>query len=204
MSVAPAFLAALDRYRAESDEEAADLARARDLLAGSDPWSRSAPMHVTGSALVVHPPTGRVLLRWHERQQAWLQVGGHADPGETDPFVTARREGIEETGLGDLRAWPGPEPTLVHLVAVPVPAGKGEPAHEHLDVRYLLATDTPDAIEPETPEARLAWLPAAEAVDFTSEENLKVMLRRVAARLSGWAASASGAAPGRPAARPGR
>lgn len=184
MSVAPAFLAALEDYAASTAAEAADLERARALLAGDDPWSRSAPMHVTGSAVVVHPPTGRVLLRWHERQQAWLQVGGHADPGEIDPFVTALREGMEETGLADLRAWPGPEPTLVHLVAVPVPAGKGEPAHEHLDVRYVLATDTPDAVAPETPEARLRWLSAAEAVDFTSEENLKVMLRRVAALLS--------------------
>lgn len=185
MSVAPAFVAALDLYRADTQDEATDLARARDLLAATDPWSRSVPLHVTGSAIVVHPPSGRVLLRWHERQQAWLQVGGHADPGETDPFVTALREGIEETGLADLRAWPGPEPTLVHLVAVPVPAGKGEPAHEHLDVRYVLATNTPDAIEPETPQARLRWMTAAEAVDFTSEENLKVMLRRVAGLLSG-------------------
>lgn len=180
MSVAPAFLAALDAYEPQDPDEAADLERARNLLAGDDPWSRSVPLHVTGSALVVHPPTGGVLLRWHERQQAWLQVGGHADPGETDPFLTALREGIEETGLADLRAWPGPEPTLVHLVAVPVPAGKGEPAHEHLDVRYVLATDTPDAIEPETPAARLRWMPATVAVDFTSEDNLKVMLRRVA------------------------
>lgn len=184
MPVAPAFLAAVEAYVAETPAEVADLDRARALLAGDDPWSRSVPLHVTGSAVVVHPSSGRVLLRWHERQQAWLQVGGHADPGETDPFVTAVREGTEETGLTDLRAWPGPEPTLVHLVAVPVPAGKGEPAHEHLDVRYVLATDTPDAIEPETPEARLRWLPAEEAVAFTSEENLKVMLRRVAGLLS--------------------
>ena len=184
MPVAPAFLAAIGQYRARTPAEVADLDRARALLARADPWSRSAPLHVTGSAVVVHPLTGRVLLRWHERQQAWLQVGGHADPGETDPFVTALREGIEETGLADLRAWPGPEPTLLHLVAVPVPAGKGEPAHEHLDVRYVLATATPDEIQPETPSARLRWMPADEAVAFTSEENLKVMLRRVAALLS--------------------
>ena len=184
MPVAPAFLAAIEQYRAGTPEEVADLDRARALLAGADPWSRSVPLHVTGSAVVVHPPTGRVLLRWHERQQAWLQVGGHADPGETDPFVTALREGSEETGLADLGAWPDPEPTLLHLVAVPVPAGKGEPAHEHLDVRYVLATDTPDEVQPETPEARLRWLSAADAVAFTAEENLKVMLRRVAALLS--------------------
>jgi 8-oxo-dGTP pyrophosphatase MutT (NUDIX family) len=177
---ARSFAAELAAYRPESPEEAADLDRARALLAGPDPWSRSVPLHVTGSALVVHPPTARVLLRWHERQQAWLQVGGHADPGEVDPFVTALREGAEETGLDDLRPWPGLEPTLVHLVAVPVPAGKGEPAHEHLDVRYVLATDTPDAARPENPTARLQWLTVAEALAFVAEDNLRVALRRVA------------------------
>ncbi|HEY5887164.1 MAG TPA: NUDIX domain-containing protein [Acidimicrobiales bacterium] len=180
MAAHQTFAAALAAYRPGSPEEAADLERAHVLLAGPDPWSRSVPLHVTGSALVVHPPTSRVLLRWHQRQQAWLQVGGHADPGEVDPFVTAVREGGEETGLADLRPWPGPEPTLVHLVTVPVPAGKGEPAHEHLDVRYVLATDTPDAVEPENPTARLRWLPVTEAMTFVAEENLRVMLRRVA------------------------
>ena len=55
--VTPAFFDALDGYRAATSEEIADLARLRDLLAGGDPWSRSTPLHVTGSAVVVHPPT---------------------------------------------------------------------------------------------------------------------------------------------------
>src|SRR5919112_736365 len=93
----------LQDYRASSSDEAADLARIVELVAAGDPWSRSLPLHITGSALVVHPPTRRVLLRWHERQEAWLQVGGHADHGETDPFKIALREAAEETGLEDLR-----------------------------------------------------------------------------------------------------
>ena len=172
--------AVLAGHHPRGRQEAADLARARALLEADDPFGRATPIHVTGSAVVVHPPTGLVLLRWHERLQAWMQVGGHAYRGEVDPFVTALRESAEETGLGDLRPWPGPEPVVVHLVAVPVPAGKGEPAHEHLDVRYVLGTDTPDAVVPETPAAPLRWLPAADAVEATSEENLRVLLRRVA------------------------
>ena len=73
----------LTGYRAADETEAADLARMLSLAATvPDPWSRAQlPMHFTASALVVHPPTGRVLLRWHARQERWLQVGGHADPG---------------------------------------------------------------------------------------------------------------------------
>jgi 8-oxo-dGTP pyrophosphatase MutT (NUDIX family) len=168
------------------DGEAGDLDRARRLVAeADDPFSRSIPLHVTGSALVVDPAAGRVLLRWHERQQAWLQVGGHADPGEADPYETARREGVEETGLVDLRPWPGPEPALLQVVAVPVPPGKGEPAHEHLDLRFALATDTPEAVRPENPAAELRWLSPEEAVSLTREENLRVLIRRVASLLAG-------------------
>ena len=172
--------AAFDRYVPRDDQERADIERGRALLAGGDdPFSRSVPLHVTGSALVVHPPSARVLLRWHERQQAWLQVGGHVDPGEDDPAVTALREGEEETGLHDLRPWPGPEPVIVQVVAVPVPPGKGEPAHEHLDVRYLLATDRPDDARPENPTAEVRWLTVPEALDLVSAENLRVLLRDV-------------------------
>jgi 8-oxo-dGTP pyrophosphatase MutT (NUDIX family) len=155
----------------------------RELLAAGEPWSRGTPLHITGSALVVHPPTQRVLLRWHERQQAWLQVGGHGDPGETDALQVALREAAEETGLSDLTPWPSAQP--VQVTIVPVPAGKGEPAHQHADVRYVLATSTPESVRPESPNARLQWLGLAEALATTSEENLRDCLRRVGALFTG-------------------
>ena len=96
-------------YRPANDTEAADLRRVRQLLADSpDPWRRDTPLHLTASAVIVHPPTKRVLLRWHARQQAWLQVGGHADPGEQDLLAITLREAREETGLDDLTPWPMP------------------------------------------------------------------------------------------------
>lgn len=167
----------LDDYAPRSAQESADLARIKRLLLTGDAWSRGTPLHITGSALVVHPPTQRVLLRWHERQQAWLQVGGHGDPGETDALVVALREAAEETGLSDLAPWPSADP--VQVTIVPVPAGKGEPAHQHADVRYVLATGTPEAVRPESPEARVQWLSLPEALAETSEDNLRECLRRV-------------------------
>ncbi|MFC4590145.1 NUDIX domain-containing protein [Sphaerisporangium corydalis] len=133
---------------------------------------------MTASALIVHPPTRRVLLRWHPRQQGWHQIGGHADPGETDPMAVVLREGREETGLPDLRPWP--DDSLVHVVTVSVVAGSGEPAHEHADLRYVLATGTPQDIRPENPEARLRWLPAEEAPWAVTEDNVRETLARTA------------------------
>ncbi len=168
----------LDRYHPQGDAEVADVRRTRELAASTaDPWLRSNPLHVTASALIVHPESGRVLLRWHQRQQAWLQVGGHGDPGESDPLAVALREAREETGLTDLEPWPDAE--LWQVAIVSVPASSKEPAHEHADVRFIFATHDPDAARAESPGAPLRWLPAAEAVGATSEANLREMLSRV-------------------------
>src|ERR1700683_5133998 len=174
----PTLAAQLDRYQPLGDVETADLRRIRDLAEGTaDPWQRQLPLHVTASTLIVHPPTARVLLRWHQRQQAWLQVGGHGDPGETDPLAIARREAEEEAGPTDLVPWP--DAGIRHVVIVDVPAGNSEPAHEHADVRYFTATQDPDAARPESPNAPLRWLSLAEARDATSESNLRETLSRM-------------------------
>jgi 8-oxo-dGTP pyrophosphatase MutT (NUDIX family) len=171
---------ALDRHVARTVREVADVARVRHLLDDGQPWDRSTALHTTASAFVVHPETGRVLLRWHERQQRWLQVGGHADPGEQDPFTIACREAHEETGLTDLSSWPDPSrPVLLHVAIVPVPAGKGEPDHEHADLRFVLATSDPDAAVPETASASLRWLSIMDAAELADEPNVIESLRRI-------------------------
>jgi 8-oxo-dGTP pyrophosphatase MutT (NUDIX family) len=174
----------LGRYRPEGDAEVADVERVRALAqTADDPWLRSTPLHVTASAVIVHPESGRVLLRWHQRQQAWLQVGGHGDPGESDPLAIALREAGEETGLTDLVPWPDAQ--IRHVVIVSVPAGDREPAHEHADVRFVFATETPDAARPESADAPLRWLSPREAYEATSELNLRETLLRVGRLVAG-------------------
>jgi 8-oxo-dGTP pyrophosphatase MutT (NUDIX family) len=174
-------LAVLDTFQPRSPEEAADVERIRTLATSGDPWTRASPLHATGSAVVVHPDTRRVLLRWHNRMQAWLQVGGHGDPGETDPYAVALREAVEETGLQDLAPWPdAARPSVIQIVVVPVPAGKSEPAHHHADFRYILSTSRPDEAMPESTRAQLRWVELAEALTTVGEDNLRVCLLRLA------------------------
>lgn len=171
-------LGLLAGYQPQGETENADVRRIRALVeTAGDPWLRTAPLHVTASALIVHPDSGQVLLRWHQRQRAWLQVGGHADPGEGDPLAIALREAREETGLADLGAWP--DARLRHVVIVPVPAAGQEPAHEHADLRFSLATWAPETARAESPDTPLSWLSAGEAFEATSEANLRETLSRV-------------------------
>ena len=168
----------LNGYQATGATEAAELKRMRQLAeAASDPWSRSQlPLHFTGSALVVHPASRRVLLRWHFKHDRWLQVGGHGDPGETDPLQIALREAREETGLSDLVPWP--DANLQHAAVCYVRRSGTEPEHEHADLRYFLATEHPDAIAPENEQSPLRWLTIAEARELVGDNNLSETLDR--------------------------
>ncbi|MCA1221624.1 NUDIX hydrolase, partial [Streptomyces sp. 8L] len=179
----------LARHRPRGAVEAVDLSRARALAhAAPDPWLRSTPLHATASALIVHPPTGRVLLRRHARQRAWLQVGGHADPGESGPLAIALREAREETGLGDLAPWP--DASLLQVVVVQAASRAAdathpaEPAHEHVDLRFVFATAEPERARAENAGAPLRWLDPAQARALTTEANVREALDRVARLLA--------------------
>jgi 8-oxo-dGTP pyrophosphatase MutT (NUDIX family)/SAM-dependent methyltransferase len=168
----------LDKYRPLTLAEAADVERIRALCrTAADPWQRSAALHLTASAVIVHPESGTVLLRWHQRLQSWLQVGGHADPGEHDPLAIALREAAEETGLDDLVPWPDDQ--LRHVVIVPVPAADDEPAHEHADVRFVFRTANPERARAERPGAPVRWLPLDEARQLVAPNNLAETLDRI-------------------------
>jgi 8-oxo-dGTP pyrophosphatase MutT (NUDIX family) len=174
----PVVKALLAAYQPVGETEAADVARMAGLAAAEqDPWSRALPLHFTASAVVVHPASGRVLLRWHPKHGRWLQVGGHADPGESDPLYIALREAAEETGLHDLVPWPGEQ--LCHAVVCDVGPSPTEPEHEHADLRYVFATGEPGAIAPEGAGAPLRWLTVEEARVFTGGGNLVATLDRI-------------------------
>jgi 8-oxo-dGTP pyrophosphatase MutT (NUDIX family) len=168
----------LSRYRPAGDVETADIARmVRLATAAADPWSRSLPLHFTASAVVVHPASGRVLLRWHRKHGRWLQVGGHADPGESDPLRIALREAREETGLTDLMPWP--DDGMLHAAVCHVGATLTEPEHEHADLRYVFATAAPETIAPEDAGSPLRWLTCAQARALAGENNLARTLDRI-------------------------
>jgi 8-oxo-dGTP pyrophosphatase MutT (NUDIX family) len=129
----------LERHHPSDDHEAEDLARILEFVGRhAEPFNRGiAEGHLTGSALVVAAAGDRVLLLHHRKLHRWLQPGGHADPGETTGEAVALREALEETGIAGLALHPeAPRPLDVDVHAIP--ARGSEPAHEHLDLRYLV------------------------------------------------------------------
>jgi 8-oxo-dGTP pyrophosphatase MutT (NUDIX family) len=129
----------LGLFKAADPEEERDLARIRAFVARHDrPFDRGIREgHLTGSALVLSHSGERVLLLHHRKLERWLQPGGHADPGESTGEAVALREALEETGIPNLALHPtAPRPMDVDVHQIP--ARENEPAHEHLDLRYLV------------------------------------------------------------------
>jgi len=129
----------LRRLQPADAREAEDVEHILAFLARhADPFDRRiGEGHLTGSALVVSSAGDRVLLLHHRKLDRWLQPGGHADPGEASGETVALREAREETGIARLALHPtAPRPLDVDVHAIP--ARGDEPAHEHLDLRYLV------------------------------------------------------------------
>ena len=175
---------ALALFDARDPTERAELEEMTRLAKSVEPFARSSPFHLTSSALIVAPERAEVLLRWHSRHLRWMQVGGHGDAGESDPYQVALREASEESGLMDLRPFPGPSPEIVQVAVVDVASSLTEPAHRHGDVRYLMATSRPDEILPEAENTPLRWCDRELAERLVEEENLEELLRRAFALLA--------------------
>jgi len=160
--------------------EAGHLQRMRSLLETSgDPFSRSHfdPGHFTASAFILSPDGGSLLFILHGKLHRWLQPGGHVDPEDRDILSAARREVAEEVGI-DASAL-APAEGVFDVDVHPIPAMRGEPAHEHFDVRFLFRA--PDAEFAVGSDARAARWFALEDVDAQRADASVV---RAAAKLS--------------------
>jgi 8-oxo-dGTP pyrophosphatase MutT (NUDIX family) len=128
----------LRAYVAADDREEADrcaMLRLADEL--EQPTSRHQPRaHFTASAFIVDETGVRACLVTHAKLGRLLQPGGHVEPTDISLEAAALREAREETALQlDFHPTaPRPFDLDIHLI----PDRPGEPAHFHLDVRYLL------------------------------------------------------------------
>lgn len=121
--------------------------------------------HFTASAYVVDETCERACLVWHLKFERLLQPGGHVEDDDASLEAAALREAREETEL-ELALHPrAPRPLDLDIHAIG--ARPGEPAHFHLDIRYLL-------VGRGDPCAGAAWYP----LDHPVEESVARLARK--------------------------
>lgn len=163
------------RHRPADDAEADSRAKILGFLeTPGDLFDRKrfAPGHLTGSAFILDAGRENLLLVHHAKLDRWLQPGGHGEPGETDPFTVAAREAREETGIEGLAlhpAHPGPFDLDVHTI----PARKDEPAHRHLDIRYLFVAPAGACPAASVELKGISWRPLGELALPTTDASVR-------------------------------
>ncbi|GAA1601274.1 NUDIX hydrolase [Kribbella sancticallisti] len=140
-------------------------------------WRSSRPEHLTASALVVDSSGTRALLTLHKTVNAWLQLGGHCEAGDTTLAGAAMREATEESGLAGLEIEPVPLQLSRHRIL----AGGCRDTY-HLDVQFLVRATTSTQYVVSEESHDLAWF-AMEAlpdgIDHAVAELAKKAYRQV-------------------------
>jgi 8-oxo-dGTP pyrophosphatase MutT (NUDIX family) len=159
--------ALLGHEPADAREDADRVRMLRFAEEHPDPFDRRLAVgHFTGSAFVVDG-RGRLLLTHHKKLGIWVQLGGHAEQERRGEAV-ALREAREESGLERLGFHPrlrdaAGAPRLLDVDIHPIPARRDEPAHEHLDLRYLFLAEEPERLARDPRESKaLEWVDYAE------------------------------------------
>lgn len=172
-------LSLITHHSAADEKEAEDKERmlefARTL---SDPFSRAElPAHFTASALIVDPAGARVCMIHHKKLGRWLQPGGHFEALDGgDAASAALREVREETSLDVCLA--NADRTPIDLDIHVIPARPDMPAHEHLDVRFLLlAADVTARFDP-AESLGIRFMPWEEALEVAGDPALVRLLKK--------------------------
>lgn len=139
--------------------------------------------HIAGDAVILSPDYKKILLIYHNTYKRWQQPGGHFDPGEAGPWLSAAREAEEETGLSELQRINIADdfriPIHITTGFVPASEAKNEAEHWHHDFRYGFVAQSEDLPEIEDEGVGGAkWLPL-DGYKSEGSHDFDISLRRI-------------------------
>jgi len=149
------------------DDEPGQVALREEFVAFLDAhpdamWRDCVEGHLTGSVLVLSAARDEVLLTLHPKQQLWLQMGGHCEPGDATLRDAAAREGHEESGIDGLVVSAHPVRLDRHRVGC-------HGGSWHLDVQYVAVAPPGAAARISEESLDLRWWPVDSLPDPTDD-----------------------------------
>jgi 8-oxo-dGTP pyrophosphatase MutT (NUDIX family) len=166
----------LSRYTPSDSDEREAVARVRQLLDGTAPFSAEFfdPGHITASAFVIHPRGHSIALILHSKIGRWLQPGGHVELRDATIVDAAVREVAEEIGVG-----PADDPWLCDVDVHAFPARHDVPEHLHHDVRVAFVSDSEHLVAADGADDARWW-------SLTDALALEESIARPARKLDVW------------------
>lgn len=134
------------------------------------------PVHVTGSTWVVNSRRDRVLLLHHRKLDQWFQPGGHAD-GDADILRVAMKETSEETGLEERQIKLVNE-TVFDVDIHRIDANHQDPAHEHIDIRFLIEIDDSLLVPGNDESHQVIWVNLYDVTRYNNNRSTYRMLEK--------------------------
>lgn len=143
-----------------------------------NPYSKENIDHITGSAWIVDLSSSKALLTHHKKLNIWIQPGGHSE-GEKDPYIIAKREGIEETNLTIEPISRDP----FYFDIFTIPENKNTPKHKHYDITYIFKVTGTRKFKVSSESHDLKWISLSDIIEGDFQENIvnmaKLTLKRV-------------------------
>lgn len=125
------------------------------------------PGHITGSAILFNVTGDQILMNFHKGLNKWLNFGGHCD-GDEDVLAVAIRETMEESGITSLKPITA-DIIDIDIHDIPTNDKKGEPAHAHFDVRYVMQMTGEQDFQISDESLELKWMNFDDALKLADE-----------------------------------
>jgi 8-oxo-dGTP pyrophosphatase MutT (NUDIX family) len=171
-------LTLLRNYKTRFMEEAGYLQRSISFVENHEDcfYRELWPAHVTGSTWVVNPSRTEVLMLHHKKHDQWFQPGGHAD-GDSDILAVALKETQEETGLSKEKIKLLGE-SIFDIDIHAIPEHGNDPAHDHIDVRFLVEIDDSEPIPGNDESHEVRWVPLYRVSSFNNNRSTYRMVEK--------------------------